>query len=466
MRFGIAATLFLASAGMAQDAYWVANRTSNTLSLVRPWGQVAQTVNTTTNLRRVVVAPDGKLWVVRFIQAQFDIHDASGAFLTTVTNPTGSVYDVAFDKFGHAWVSGGSQIHEYDANGVLQPTTYAVTAAAPLGISVDADGNKWIAHRVSPGVLSRIDATTGAVTSYPVNAVGMMPTVAFSDYRGVGVSSHIWVIGDSSGQVAEFDVTGTQLNTFSSTITSISSFAQDFVTGDYFIGSFGATGPIARMTPAGVVSTVITNGGACLGLNFDSFGRLLVTTRFTAPVLSEVRRWNISSPALEVIATVGTATQSAASTRRDFALLVDPLGDADGDGISNNAEIFGGTSPWDPQSNALTSMNTVGPTASGSTFGISVFAPAAASTAIAAAGGTVSPGLVFAGFNGALFLDPALLILDPVTTSPILFLTSGTTVLPIGIPPGFAGTLAFIQGATVDVTGAYFTNLTGLYVYL
>ena len=86
MRLGIAAAA-LASVIVAQDPYWVANRTSNTLSLVRPWGSVGQTVPTATNLRRVVVAPDGKLWVVRFIQTQFDIYSPAGVLLTTVTNP-------------------------------------------------------------------------------------------------------------------------------------------------------------------------------------------------------------------------------------------------------------------------------------------------------------------------------------------------------------------------------------------
>lgn len=464
MRFGIAAVA-LASVVVAQDPYWVANRNSNTLSLVRPWGSVGQTVTTATALRRVVVAPDGKLWVVRFIQSQFDIHDAAGVLLTTVTNPTGSVYDVAFDKFGHAWVSGGTQVHEYDANGVLQPTLYPLAATAGLGISVDADGNKWIAHRVSPGVLSRIDAVTGVVTSYPVSATAMLPTVAYADYRGVGVSSHVWVIGDSSGLVAEFDATGTQLNTYSSTLTSIASFAQDAVTGDYFIGSFGSGG-IARMTAAGVVTGVIANGGPCLGLNFDSFGRLLSTTRFTAPVLSEVRRWDVTSNTLEVITAVGLGTQSPASTRRDFALIVDPLGDADGDVIPNANEILAGTSPWDPQSNALTSLNTVGPTASGSTFGISVLQSVGGATAIGASTGTTSPGLTLPGIAGALFLDTGLFLLDPVTLSPILFTLYGPTVLPITIPAGLGGTLVFLQGLTVDLGGVQFTNMSGVYVYL
>jgi streptogramin lyase len=466
MRFWIAFALALASSVPAQDAYWVANRNSNTLSLVRPWGQVAQTVNTATSLRRVVVAPDGKLWVVRFIQTQFDIYDASGAFVTSVTNPTGSVYDIAFDKVGHAWVSGGTQVHEYDANGVLQPTTYALTAASPLGISVDVDGNKWIAHRVSPGVLSRIDGTTGAVTSYPVMATAMLPTLAFADYRGVGVSSHVWVIGDSSGLVAEFDSNGNQLNTYTSGITSISSLAQDVVTGDYFIGSFGSLGLIARMSSAGVLSAPITNGAPCLGLNFDSFGRLLVTTRLTAPLLSEVRRWDVTGPTLEVVGTVGLGTQSAASTRRDFALIVDPTGDADGDGALNRDEILAATSPWDVQSSAFTSMNTIGPTASGSTFGINILASIGGSTAIGAAPSLAPPGLGFPGIGGVLLLDPNLLLLDPVTLSPILFTTNGPFVLLLTIPPALGGTIALLQGVTVDPSGAQFTNVTGVFVYL
>ena len=168
----LAACVLVSGVVLAQDTHWVANRFSNTLSRLQPWGQVVQTVPTATNLRRVVQAPDGKLWVIRFIQPQFDIYDANGVLLTTVTNPTGNPYDVAFDTAGHAWVTGGTQLHEYDANGVLQAATYCSRAAAPLGITIDVNGNKWIAHRVTPGIVSKIDAVTGAVSTFTLNVHG------------------------------------------------------------------------------------------------------------------------------------------------------------------------------------------------------------------------------------------------------------------------------------------------------
>ncbi len=456
--------LCLASQVSAQDTLWVANRNSNTLSRLQPWGLSAQTVSTATSLRRMVQAPDGKLWVIRFIQTSFDIYNADGTLFTTVLNPSGSAYDVAFDKFGHAWVTGGTQAHEYDANGVLV-NSYVLGAAAPLGISIDMDGNKWIAHRVSPGKLTKID-TLGVVSPpFNVNATAMQPVVVLADYRGVGVSSHIWVIGDSSGLVAEFDVTGTQLNTYSSTLTSISAMAQDPISTDLFIGSFGS-GLIARMTTAGVVTGTINNAPSCLGLNFDSFGRLWSTTRLASPALSEMRRWDINTNTLEMVTPVGLGTQSPISTRHDYALIVDPLGDADGDGTPNNAEILLGTSPWDAQSTPFASINTTGQTASNATFNIATVAPFGSSTAIAASGLSINPGIPFGGISGSLLLDPVALFLDPITGSPILFTVSGPGSIPLTIPPAVGGLSLFIQALTIDTGGAQFTNLTGLFVYV
>jgi streptogramin lyase len=458
----------IGTAGLAQETYWVANRFSNNLHGFTPWGSIQTVAPTTTNLRRVVQAPDGKLWIVRFIQSTVDIFDANGNPITSVVNATGNVYDIAFDRFGHAWVSGGSSVHEYDANGT-PVAAYPLAALAPLGISVDMDGNKWIAHRISPGSISRIDALTGAVTNHLLPASPMLPTLAYSDYRGLGSSSHIWVIGDSSGNVAEFDSTGTALNLFSSTLSSISSLTQDPQTSDLFIGSF-SNGAIARMTTAGVVSSTFTNSPNVLGLTFDSFGRLLVTTRvsFSGPQPCEVRRYDIltTPPTLEVVSTVGLGTQSASTTRRDFALVVDPAGDADSDGDLNYAEILAGTSPWDAQSNAFTSLNTIGATASGSTFYIDIKAPSTAMTFIAVSAGTTSPGLTAPGVNGLFLLDLATLVLNPSNGSPIFFTTAGPTQLPVTIPPAVGGAAVTIQGLTLEPSFNQFTNVSGVFVYI
>lgn len=457
------AVLVVTGVTAAQETYWVANRTSNNLSAIYPWGKTAATVATPTSLRRVVQAPDGNLWVVRFIQTTIDLLSPTGAPLTTIVNPTGNVYDVAFDTAGHAWVSGGTSLNEYSAVGTLL-NSYPMPAAAPLGITIDNNGNKWIAHRTTPASVSRVDGTTAVVSNHPLPITSLLPTAVYADFRGIGIPSHVWVIGDGGGQLLELDPTGATVNTYASGLASISSLAQDPVSGDMFIGSFG-NGGVARITLAGAPVGTFINSPSCLGLAFDSFGRLFVTTRLTSPILSEVRRYDITTNTMEVVTQVGLGTQSALSTRHQYALVVDPMGDADADAITNGAEILAGTSPWDPQSNAFTSLNTTGQSGGGGSILIGVQAPPTAATYIAVAGGFAPPGIIFGGISGTVVLDLSTLLYDPFTNSPFLFSTSGTVGIPIPIPTGLAGLSLTMQALTIDTFGMQFTNPSGLFIY-
>ena len=103
----------------------------------------------------------GEIARARAGRPKYVLHDgppyANGQLhiLRNITASMGSPYDVAFDRNGNAWVSGGSGVEQFDANG-LSLMTYPLPAANLLGIVVDADGNKWIAHRnAAPSSISR-----------------------------------------------------------------------------------------------------------------------------------------------------------------------------------------------------------------------------------------------------------------------------------------------------------------------
>src|SRR5690606_3396793 len=103
----IALTLLATSTLVAQErGYWIANRASSDIMEVSPWGSVLQRIDMGTNLRSAHVAPDGKVWVVRFIQTTLDIVDPTTGSITNTTSTLGSPYDIAFDAQGEAWVSG------------------------------------------------------------------------------------------------------------------------------------------------------------------------------------------------------------------------------------------------------------------------------------------------------------------------------------------------------------------------
>ena len=206
----VCCVLLAASTSLAQrESYWIANRASQDIMEVDACGEVIRAINMGTGLRSAHLAPDGKVWVVRFIQSTVDIVDPTSPAptITNVTFSQGSAFQIAFDQGGNAWVSGGSGVEQFDPNGnSLQAIPLA--SPAPLGITVDADDNKWVAHRVSPGVVSRIDGTTGAVTTINVASLAMQPVQVLADFRGLFQSSHIWVLGDSSSDVEEYDAAG------------------------------------------------------------------------------------------------------------------------------------------------------------------------------------------------------------------------------------------------------------------
>ncbi|MDO8349025.1 MAG: hypothetical protein Q7T30_02225, partial [Planctomycetota bacterium] len=172
----------------AQESYWIANRASSDIMKISAWGSVLARIAMPTTLRSAHVAPDGKVWVVRFIQGTFDIVDPVANTITPVPSTLGSPYSIAFDAQGNGWVSGGTGVQQFTPNGTpIQ--AFPLTATSPLGITIDGAGNKWIAH-LSRSV-TRIDPT-GAVTNFTMPGVTVSPTAIIADYRGILAPSHLW----------------------------------------------------------------------------------------------------------------------------------------------------------------------------------------------------------------------------------------------------------------------------------
>ncbi len=460
--------LVLAIAGfcmpaLAQESFWIANRASSDIMRVSSWGSVLERVPTPTTLRSCTTAPDGKVWIVRFIQATFDIYDPATGTFTPVQSPGGSPFQIAFDAAGTAWVSNGaSAVHTFDPAGNFL-LTYTLTATAGLGITVDADGNKWIAHRATPASVSKID-TAGVVTNYVIPGASMQPTAIVADFRGLLTSSHMWVVGDGTAQLAEIDVSGTTLNVYSLPTSSVGSLTFDR-NGDIWCGSFG-NGTLLQVDETnGNILNTYSSTPNILGLAMDSQGRLLASIRVTFSGVGppcEVRRIDPATGGLEMptVLTLGgfgaLGTQAAISTPWQYSLVVDPLGDLDGDGEGNWTEIQGGTSPIDASANSSFRVESFGVTQNGSTpsFGVN-------STLLWVVGFSLAliPPTPVPGFGGTLSLDLTTLV---ATASGL-----GNTSLPIALPadPALIGFEFFAQGVSFNGVGFDFRNVTGIKVW-
>lgn len=474
----ICCLLLVASSALAQrETYWIANRSSNNIMEVDACGEVVRAIDMGTGLRSAHLAPDGKVWVVRFIQSTIDIVDPTSPApaITNVTFSQGSAFQITFDQGGNAWVSGGAGVEQFDPNGnSLQAIPLAT--AAPLGITVDADNNKWVAHRVTPGVLSRIDGMTGAVTTVNVASATMQPTQVLSDFRGLFQSSHIWVLGDSSSDVEEYDAAGVFQRSFTMTSTAISAMTMTADSGlnttdAIWVGDF-RTGDLHRIdVAAGTVSSTIL-GPSINGLATDSFGRLWASARISfspGGPPCEVRRVDPANPAviehpgtLEIVqggVTLAAAgTQSGLATLYHHALVVDPFGDADGDGLPNYPELQGGSSPSEAVSGARPTLVARGVTQLSGSAALDVVVGQGAVWFAALSEGLVAPGsgITFPGWIGEALLDPTL-------ADPGVFSGVGPQVVPLTIPNQTAlqGLVFFAQGfAAAPMGSPAFTSIS------
>lgn len=442
----------LATLGLCQEKYWVAG-SSGAIQLDStcfPHQTVAPTGG-----RDFAVAPDGKVWIPN---SNITVLNPDGTHFLTIT-PSLTAYSIAFDRAGHAWVTGsGGGLEEFDAAGnSLQVLT--LPTGSPRQICVDADDNKWIAHRVGPpGSLSRVDGVTGVITSHPlpVNSL-ILPIGICADSRGFVGSSHIWTVGDNrgAGEVVEFDATGNWLST---TVISAGARLQWMAadcdatgnTAGIWVGDWG-NGNLHRVDTATLAVTTPNTFTAVAGVAFDGFGDLMITLRGNGGVL------RVDPITGAVVANATIPASSAVSTRWQQATVVDRLGDLDGDGNVNIAEVMGGSSPFDPCSRPDGSLSTSGSMAIGATTTIDVQAAPGALTLVAFATAMAASPLTVPGIGCTADVDPA-----TVLTSVALI---GPSSLNLNVPnaPAFVGVRLLVQALNASVPR--FTNVVPLWFF-
>jgi hypothetical protein len=479
------ATAMLALPVFAQEkSSWIASRFSSDIMEITPSGSVLSRIDMGVNLRAAQVNPvDGRIWALQIFSANFYIVDpATAAISGPFTNTGGSGYGIAFDAAGHAWMPGGTDVVEFDQAGAVV-NTYALGVAAPLGISIDNNNNKWIAHRQVAGSVSRVDAA-GLVTNYPVS--GGNPVGCIADFR-LGSDSHIWVSCDDGGALLELDQTGTELNNYtmpSATIGGIGPVFTDFIisgvpgAGRIWVGSYSGAGlyefdPYANgvgPNDGAVVNTytIPSSSGSYMGINglsVDTLGRLLCTQRVTFSGVGppcEVQRVNPTTGAIEVpivLASGGinaAGSQTAVSSSYQWSLVVAPFADTDLDGDANQTETLAGTAALDATSDSVFSVDTTGTSQIGSTVSINVQGSSA--WALGFSDGLMSPGVAVPGFLGNLMLT------NLITT--IGGSGAASTLLALPINAALQGQEVHIQG--VIVTPALqleFRNVTGIVIW-
>jgi hypothetical protein len=169
---------------------------------------------------------------------------------------------------------------------------------------------------------------------------------------------------------------------------------------------------------------------------------------FSGPQPSELRRFDANTGNLEVVANVGIGAGGAPNAAGfHHAFVVDQLGDADSDGVANFGEALIGSSPFDPQSNSTTHLETTGSSKLGGTANLVSSGSAGGVTAVFFGLGLGS-GIAVGGISGQLIAIPS----------------PGTVPLPIPNDPTLVGGTLQMQGLSVSAA-LRFTNTACLSLF-
>jgi hypothetical protein len=281
----------------------------------------------------------------------------------------------------------------------------------------------------------------------------------------VGNPSHIWVVGDNvnGSDMVELDAAGRVVSNGAIDLGATGNhqaLARD-ANGIVWVGDF-RNGDLLSYDPAtGIVSNVINLGYPVLGLANGPFGGIWASLRPMSG-RSLLRRIDPTTGMTEIELEIGFGVLQEVDTRFQFAHVIDPVGDEDGDGTISVLEINDGTSPIDPCSTPMASLATSGSSRLGATLGIEVSAPAGAPSAIAfsVGAGLLTPGISLPGANCTFRLDLTTLL--PFTAT-----TVGTASLPVPIPaaPSATGLVLRFQALTIGAV-PQFSNVAGALVFM
>lgn len=455
----------LVSQAPMEDVLWVASRGSKTMTKYSRFGEVLQTVNLTNTPRRVHRAPDGKLWVIEYISTTFSIHDRNGKLIKSVTaKNSGRPYGLAFDKRGYAYMTHttSNTVDEYKPDGTYVRS--ATVPANPLGIAIDYSaganmGNIWIAHRNSPGQVTKLPISTYKPQTFNLPSTAtMMPTAVVCTYEGVAKDSNVFIGGDSSEKLWKIDQNGN----FTGPITTVAGYsycsgmAIDRLNRLWTVGRPGAVAIIDTATN----KVIKTFAGApanndCGGVVMDSIGRAWIMDRgFSTP--GTFQRYD-DQGTMELGTPAGTNTYGMVDAAGfAYAFVVNPFGDEDKDGTVNFVEITAGTSPYDPLSNPTLSFDTRGVSRVGTTPYLDAVSQAKGSMVVFFSVATGGP-LTLPGFQGQFLLDLKTIFYTVAMTSP------GKLNLPIPANNALAGISYQMQGLFIGGV-IQWTNTSGIYI--
>ena len=280
------------------------------------------------------VTPAGSVWVASRDEARLRHYDVDGTLLLDLVTPV-PLQGIAVAKDGSVWATRPTlhDLWHIAADGTDLGSV--PTGLVPYGVAIDRDERVWVANSFGNSV-TRHDPTTGANETYPV---GFFPSAIVCSADG-----SVWItekedvrrLSADGVELAEVEANGFPLG------LTIDRAGRVWV-------AHQNNHEVMVLAADGTLVTTIATGLKPRGVAAAGDGSVWVLCRFSDQVI----RYGANFVELEVIS-ADTPDALGDFTGMTYALSVDPTGDVDGDGSSNESEAALGFDPLDPLSSPAT----------------------------------------------------------------------------------------------------------------
>ena len=464
--FSLLAT-FTASTLCAQgieDVLVIGSRKGNDYHKISRGGEVlkVQASKPSTSVRGANRAPDGKIWVVNFIQATLTILKPDLSVFSHLTSLPGYPSSVAFSRMSktgtyatYVVLNNTNQVLVFDQNAQML-NMLSIMPTPPfgdraLGCNMDVLGNLWVGIRGrSAGSLYKLNTQTMQFSG-PYKFPALAANLGGQVYGSTGL--RVYTMGDGSRDVFEFDLNGKFLRQASLSTVGTGGVGEAAIdlNGMMWVPDW-RNGSLYQFNTVSMTTVRIHQDSrlrSTIGCAIDGEGGIWVIDRSTTPSLAYKYNQN---GRIEQYAPVGTNTSNSGDfTGYSYANVVDPNGDNDGDGETNRSELKNGTNPFNAQSNSALSLRMDGTQYISQTVRFTL-ARRNLSTlpALIAFGLRANPPISAPIFTGKLMINPALLLVATVgstsATKPLNF------YLPLPNNPALRGIPLMFQGMALDKT--------------
>ncbi|MFC6644396.1 hypothetical protein ACFQBQ_02065 [Granulicella cerasi] len=296
--------------------------------------------------QQVAIDASGNAWIVNYNSNALVEISPIGSPVSPLTGPGGysgpvnNATRLAIDLSGNVWtIDGQSDISEFSSTGSVVQTQVVQNIPSPSSIAVDPSNNIWIANKYTANNLFELSNAAKVIspaTGYATSCLQYTNAVA------IDTSSNVWMGGQNSTCLAEFDKSGNVLsgtagfNGGGMAYNTYGGIAFDHSGNVWVPSTNGAlsvnkAGVISEFTSTGTAITSsagYTSGGIFnpTGLAIDGIGNVWVTNgdSTSPPTTTKARLSVISSVGAGVSPTTGYMQGTLGAL--PYAPAIDPSG--------------------------------------------------------------------------------------------------------------------------------------------